>query len=74
MSAKNITTEKIDSSGFSSGGYKAPMGAGGGTKTPKGAVLDDRDTADTAFPKGVVGKGKMAPLARRYKSDTNVGG
>lgn len=45
MSAKNITTEKIDGSGFQSGGYKAP-GPAGGKHTPKSSVMDNDE-----FPK-----------------------
>lgn len=41
MSANNITTEKIDSSGFQTGGYKAPKSDGGGRSTPKGTLIND---------------------------------
>jgi hypothetical protein len=66
MSAKNITTEKMDSSGFQTGGYKAPGGMGGKT-TPKSAIIDDRDTGDSAFPKGKVGAGKENKNTSAYK-------
>jgi hypothetical protein len=41
MSANNITSEKIDSSGFQSGGFSASKADGGGKKTPKGALMND---------------------------------
>ena len=65
MSAKNITTEKMNTSGFSSGGYS---GEGGSAKhTPKGALIDNRNSGDKAFPKGKVGAGKESKNTGAYK-------
>ena len=41
MSANNITTEKMNTAGFQTGGYKAPKSEGGGKHTPKRAIIDN---------------------------------
>ncbi len=66
MSAKNITSEKMDTSGFQSGGYSAPKGMGG-KHTPKKAILDDSDPSDPAAEKEVVGKAKESKNTTAYK-------
>ena len=67
MSAKNITTEKIDSSGFQSGGFKAPGSAGGKT-TPKSSVIDD----DEVPKRTAMAREKAGPEAGKESKNNNL--
>lgn len=66
MSARNITSEKVDSSGFQSGGYKAPMSEGGGKTTPKSSILN-ANPKNSGSPKGKVGKATESKNTSAYK-------
>jgi hypothetical protein len=66
MSAKNISSEKIDSSGFQSGGYNG--GNATGKHTPKKAIIEAvKDGPDSALPKGKVGAGKESKNTAAWK-------